>query len=131
MITDELKFPIVLYDSECSLCTRFRQGIEMIDKNINFHFLSIHSPKAKELSLHFKLDSIHEKMHLIDENFNIHIGSDAITFMTSKLPAVSKFTWLLQTDIGKKTSDFFYDKVNQIRHSMIEKDCHHCSKKKL
>lgn len=123
------KLPLIIYDSECTLCTRFKQGLQRLDLNKNLSFISIHSPEIRNFNIYIDINEIHETIHLIDEDKNILKGPEVIPYLAKSLPAVNKLAWLLETNIGKKASDFFYEKVNQLRKSQLE-ECNHCNKKK-
>ena len=106
--------PVVLYDSECPLCLRFKQGLEFLDKNLCFisareDFIYTEFP---ELSRQACL----EKVHLITEEKKILSGPEVVDYLAQKLPGVSKLGWLLDTDQGKKVKEFFYFLVEVLLH---------------
>ena len=119
-------FPIILYDSECPLCVRFKQGLEFLDKNICFV-----SAREEEVYSEFpelKKEICLEKVHLITEERKILAGPEVVDYLAHKLPGISKFAWLLDNDQGKKVKDFFYQKVEELRELSQKKDssCNQC-----
>jgi glyoxylase-like metal-dependent hydrolase (beta-lactamase superfamily II) len=62
---------------------------------------------------------------LIDENGKVHKGPEVIQYLAHFFPTISKLAWMLETDVGKKALDFFYQKVNDIRNSQIN-SCEKC-----
>jgi predicted DCC family thiol-disulfide oxidoreductase YuxK len=121
--------PVVLYDSECPLCLRFKQGLEFLDKNLCFisareDFIYTEFP---ELSRQACL----EKVHLITEERKILVGPEVVDYLAQKLPGVSKLGWLLDTDQGKKVKEFFYQKVEELREltNKNHSDCNECPRK--
>jgi len=121
--------PVVLYDSECPLCLRFKQGLEFLDKNLCFisareDFIYTEFP---ELSRQACL----EKVHLITEEKKILSGPEVVDYLAQKLPGVSKLGWLLDTDQGKKVKEFFYQKVEELREltNKSHSDCNECPRK--
>lgn len=121
--------PVVLYDSECPLCLRFKQGLEFLDKNLCFisareDFIYTEFP---ELSRQACL----EKVHLITEEKKILSGPEVVDYLAQKLPGVSKLGWLLDTDQGKKVKEFFYQKVEELREltNKNHSDCNECPRK--
>jgi predicted DCC family thiol-disulfide oxidoreductase YuxK len=121
--------PVVLYDSECPLCLRFKQGLEFLDKNLCFisareDFIYTEFP---ELSRQACL----EKVHLITEEKKILSGPEVVDYLAQKLPGVNKLGWLLDTDQGKKVKEYFYQKVEELREltNKNHSDCNECPRK--
>jgi predicted DCC family thiol-disulfide oxidoreductase YuxK len=121
--------PVVLYDSECPLCLRFKKGLEFLDKNLCFisareDFIYTEFP---ELSRQACL----EKVHLITEEKKILSGPEVVDYLAQKLPGVNKLGWLLDTDQGKKVKEYFYQKVEELREltNKNHSDCNECPRK--
>lgn len=118
--------PLVLYDSECPLCLRFKQGLEYLDKNLCFisardEAIYAYFPElTRELCL--------EKVHLITEDRKILAGPEVVDYLAHHLPGISKLAWLLDNDQGKKVKDYFYQKVEELRELSQKKknDCNQC-----
>jgi predicted DCC family thiol-disulfide oxidoreductase YuxK len=117
--------PIILYDPECPLCLRFKQGIEFLDKSLTFV-----SARDDQIYLIFpELDkkTCLEKVHLITSERLILAGPEVVDYLVKTLPGVSKFAWLLENEQGRKVKDFFYHKVEELRELSTKKDdCHQC-----
>ena len=121
--------PIVLYDNECPLCLRFKQGLEYLDKNLNFI-------SARDEAIYTEFPELSrqeclEKVHLITEEKKILSGPEVVDYLAARLPGVSKFAWLLDNDQGKKVKDYFYQKVEELRELSTKKsqDCDQCPRK--
>jgi predicted DCC family thiol-disulfide oxidoreductase YuxK len=117
--------PIILYDPECPLCLRFKQGIEFLDKSLTFV-----SARDDQIYLIFpELDkkTCLEKVHLITSERLVLAGPEVVDYLVKTLPGVSKFAWLLENEQGRKVKDFFYHKVEELRELSTKKDdCHQC-----
>lgn len=117
--------PIILYDPECPLCLRFKQGLEFLDKSLTFV-----SARDDQIYLFFpELDkkTCLEKVHLITSERLILAGPEVVDYLVKTLPGVSKFAWLLENEQGRKVKDFFYHKVEELRELSTKKDdCHQC-----
>ena len=117
--------PIILYDPECPLCLRFKQGLEFLDKSLTFV-----SARDDQIYLFFpELDkkACLEKVHLITSERLILAGPEVVDYLVKTLPGVSKFAWLLENEQGRKVKDFFYHKVEELRELSTKKDdCHQC-----
>jgi predicted DCC family thiol-disulfide oxidoreductase YuxK len=117
--------PIILYDPECPLCLRFKQGLEFLDKSLTFV-----SARDDQIYLFFpELDkkTCLEKVHLITSERLILAGPEVVDYLVKTLPGVSKFAWLLENEQGRKVKDFFYHKVEELRELSTKKEeCHQC-----
>ncbi|MBA2403400.1 MAG: DUF393 domain-containing protein [Bdellovibrionales bacterium] len=121
--------PVVLYDPECPLCLRFKQGLEYLDKNLSFV-----SARDEDIYLDFpelSRQECLEKVHLITTEKSILSGPQVVDYLVSTLPGVSKLAWLLDNDQGKKVKEFFYQKVEELRElsQKKEKECDQCPRK--
>jgi predicted DCC family thiol-disulfide oxidoreductase YuxK len=121
--------PLVLYDSECPLCLRFKQGLEFLDKNLCFI-------SAREDLIYTEFPELSrqaclEKVHLITEERKILVGPEVVDYLAQKLPGVSKLGWLLDSDQGKKVKEYFYQKVEELREltNKNNSDCNECPRK--
>lgn len=124
----EKKLPLLIYDSDCILCTRFKQTIERLDVNKLIHYASIHDEWIYDDYKTLNKEDCQKVVHFIDEAGVITKGSEVIISLMKHYPMVSSLTWMLETDVGKKALDFFYQKVNDIRNSMVEEKCNKCDK---
>ncbi len=116
--------PVLIYDGECTLCTRFKQTVERFDVDHKLTYVSIHQDEIyTELPL--TKEECHKVIHLVDENNQVYKGPDVIRYLAHLFPMVNNLAWMLETDVGKKALDFFYQKVNDIRNSQIN-SCNKC-----
>jgi predicted DCC family thiol-disulfide oxidoreductase YuxK len=119
-------FPLVLYDSECPLCLRFKQGLEFLDKSLCFI-----SAREEDIYLDFpqlKQELCLQKIHLITPERQILVGPEVVDYLSHTLPGISKFAWLLDNDQGQKVKEFFYQKVEELRELTQKKNssCDQC-----
>lgn len=121
--------PLVLFDPECPLCLRFKQGLEYLDKNLNFVSAREHEIYSQfpELSRQECL----EKVHMITEENKILKGIEVVDYLAVKLPGISKFAWLLESDQGQKVKEYFYQKVEELREitRKSHEECDQCPRK--
>ena len=72
-----------------------------------------------------------ENRSIEDENENIIKGSEVIKYLVHKIPAVEKFSWLIEKESSQKAMDVFYDKVNEVRKKIKKsKGCTDCGKRR-
>ncbi len=121
--------PLVLYDPECPLCLRFKQGLEHLDKNLNF--VSVRDDEVFQEFPELNRQTCLEKVHLITGSREIKSGPEVVDHLLHTLPGVSKLAWLLDNDQGKKVKDFFYQKVEELRELTKKQDegCDQCPRK--
>jgi predicted DCC family thiol-disulfide oxidoreductase YuxK len=120
------QLPIVLFDPECPLCLRFKQGLQFLDKNLTFI-------SARDEEVYSKFPELNRqeclaKVHMITADKGIISGPEVVNYLVETLPGVSKLAWLLDNDQGKKVKDFFYQKVEELRELSTKKDqgCNQC-----
>lgn len=121
--------PIILFDPECPLCLRFKQGLEFLDKTLNFI-------SARDNEIYTKFPELNrqeclEKIHMITSDHRIISGPEVVDELIKTLPGVSKFAWLVENEQGRKVKDFFYKKVEELRELALKKqeDCNECPRK--
>lgn len=121
--------PLVLFDPECPLCLRFKQGLEFLDKNLTFV-----SAREDEVYTEFPeltRQACLEKVHLVTHERKVLVGPEVVDFLAHRLPGVSKLAWLLDNEQGRKVKDFFYQKVEELRELSQKsgEDCNQCPRR--
>lgn len=121
--------PLVLFDPECPLCLRFKQGLAFLDKNLTF-------VSAREDDVYAAFPELNrqdclETVHMITADKKILKGPEVVDYLVETLPGVSKLAWLLDNEQGKRVKNFFYEKVEELRELSNKKDsdCNQCPRK--
>jgi len=121
--------PLILFDPECPLCLRFKQGLSYLDPSLNF-------VSARETEIYEKFPQLNqqeclERVHLITKSGEVFKGPEVVDYLLQTLPGVSKFAWLLENEQGEKVKKFFYDKAEELRELSLKKreDCNQCPKR--
>jgi predicted DCC family thiol-disulfide oxidoreductase YuxK len=120
-----IKYPLVLFDSECTLCTRFSQALDRLDGENILNQVSLHEAWLYEEFSSLNKDECKENLHVLLSHEKALVGARAIEFLITKLPGVKSIAWLIESKNGKKALDFFYSHVNKIRHN--KKICPKCN----
>lgn len=120
--------PIILYDSECTLCNRFKQAIERIPGIESYRLVSAHDDQVYKRYPFLQKEKCLQILHVIDKNEEIFTGGDAINHLITHFPGIKKFSWLAESGMGKKAIDFFYEVANKYREYRYE-ECSGCKKK--
>jgi predicted DCC family thiol-disulfide oxidoreductase YuxK len=118
--------PLILFDPECPLCLRFKQGLEFLDKNLNF-------VSAREEAVYLAFPELQRQeclatVHMITAGKEILRGPEVVEYLVKVLPGVSKLAWLLDSEQGRKVSEYFYQKVEELREIVKKKEegCGEC-----
>lgn len=121
--------PLVLFDPECPLCLRFKQGLSFLDKNLTF--VSAREDEIYALFPELNRQDCLETVHMITADKKILKGPAVVDYLVETLPGVSKLAWLLDNEQGKKVKNFFYEKVEELRELSNKKDsdCNQCPRK--
>lgn len=123
------QFGVLIYDSECGLCVRFKKAVDLIDLKKQVSFMSIHDPEVYLKYPQLDKEACDEQVHLIKDTGEIIVGADVIEYLIQKLPGVQKFAWLLDSDSAKKASKVFYKKISEMR-MMQKRNCYTCGSNK-
>lgn len=119
------QLPLILYDPECPLCLRFKQGLHYLDKNLTF--VSAREDEVYQSFPELNRQACLEKVHMLTREGTILSGPEVVDHLVATLPGVSKLAWLLDNDQGKKVKDYFYQKVEELRELSVKKsDCKQC-----
>jgi predicted DCC family thiol-disulfide oxidoreductase YuxK len=118
----------LLYDSECSLCNRFKKALEFLDTKNKILYRSIHDSSVYVDFPELTFEECEDVIHLVDTDNYIHRGADVVGFLIDMYPGVHKFSWLLDSDSAKKAMGAFYDRLNDMR-IMKKKKCYTCGSK--
>ncbi|MBL7665117.1 MAG: DUF393 domain-containing protein [Bacteriovoracaceae bacterium] len=124
----DYQLPFILYDSECQLCVRFKQGLEMLDKNHQLHFYPLQDAKVFTQFPFLDPQKVEQKVHLVTTEQKVLEGGEVVEYLLKMIPGVEKFSWLLDNNVSKKTMGFFYDTVDFLRKNTHS--CNSCSKDK-
>ncbi|HXH73825.1 MAG TPA: DCC1-like thiol-disulfide oxidoreductase family protein [Bacteriovoracaceae bacterium] len=124
------QLPLILFDPECPLCLRFKQGLEFLDKNLMF--VSAREDDVYAAFPELKRQTCLEQVHMITADETLLQGSEVVDELMKTLPGISKFAWLLDNDQGRKAKDYFYQKVEELRDLSKKKNegsCNQCPRK--
>lgn len=121
---DKVKTPFLLYDADCILCTRFKQALERLDVENRLHYVPVGTAEVYEQFPNIDPGLSKQVLHYVDEQGQVHMGGDIAAALAHQFPGINKLAWLLETEVGRKVSNFFYEKVNELRKSsLITRGC--------
>ena len=99
--------PLIIYDEDCPLCLRFKQAIQSIDLSKPINFVSLNTDSLYLDFPELNKNDCTNKVHMILEDRTILVGPQVVEHLLLLNPIVSKFSWLIESDSGKKALDLF------------------------
>ena len=129
LIENPPTLPLLIFDDECPLCVRFTQSIKLTGREHAPAFISLHHPQLSSLYPTLDLEECAQTIHFIDARGVLHKGPEAVSELVKLIPAVHKFAWLIDSAMGQKAVDFFYNSANRMRESLLNR-CGACKKNK-
>ena len=109
--------PILIYDQECTMCNRFKQALENLPGSRDINFIPLQNEDIfKKYSI---LDPLKcaDSVHLLVEENKVLVGPEVIEHLVKIIPGISKLSWLLDKEAGKKAVGLFYKSINEYRKS--------------
>lgn len=121
------KLPLILFDDQCPLCVRFTQSLKLAGREKAPDFLSIHHPALTSIFPTIDVNALQESIHYLDARSVVYTGTEAVSEIIKLVPAAEKFAWLIDSAMGQKAMDFFYNTANRMRDSLLNR-CGACKK---
>jgi predicted DCC family thiol-disulfide oxidoreductase YuxK len=127
----EFKLPLLVYDDQCPMCVRFKQGLERWEALSHITYIPLSDSGVFEIYPQINQEECKAKVHYIKEDGSVVAGGEVITEIIKIYPAASKLSWLLDSEVGKATADFFYDHLDKVRQKLkeLDTDCSDCRSK--
>jgi len=88
---------IILYDSDCPLCTFQMRMVTWLDWFNRVRLLPISEPEASGIAPHLTQEELREAIHCVTPEDKIHRGARCIRFLGMRMPLlipVALFLWL-------------------------------------
>ncbi len=71
-------------------------------------------------------EDCHKDVHLITQEGKILRGEEVAKYLIEHFPVVSKFAWLLDSEVGQKALKKMYDIAGKYRKHYAGKHCSNC-----
>ena len=117
--------PIILFDSDCDVCTKIKHMIERIDTTSRIKFISIHDHEVYKKFKDINYWDCRKTIHIIDESNTIHTGEEAVIYLISFLKITKPASFIAKTWAGKVFIRQFYTLLNNYRLNNL-KACQSC-----
>lgn len=127
MNLENIKRPLIIYDSQCTLCVRFKQGLIHFSTLTQDNFIPLQEEIVYETFGHLGLtkEKCQKEVHLIDDQNIVYMGPQVVEFLIPIIPAVSKLAWLIDQDKTSKVCEVFYNSINILKKN-ISTGCRTC-----
>lgn len=96
-VPDSASHHLVLFDSDCPLCTFQMKALTWLDWLDKVRFIPIASERASVVAPHLTREDLMEAIHCVTPEGTIHRGARAIRFLGLRMPLlvpVALFLWL-------------------------------------
>lgn len=117
----------VYYDSQCTLCLRYHQAVELIASG-KIEWLDINDPMTV-YPPGSTLEDLLSELHVLREDGTLVRGGDAIKEIITVIPGAGRFSWLIESDSAKRTLNSFYETSERLRQRLL-KSCSSCHNKR-
>jgi len=78
---------VVIYDGDCNFCKAAVNQLRRLDRfGPRLSYLSLHDPRVAERYPNLSYDQLMDQMYVIDQAAKQHGGSDAVRYLTRRLP---------------------------------------------
>jgi len=126
-----IKTPCLLFDEECPLCKRFAQSLERIEFKNKINFYSIYDERIYEELEFLDKKEVFEEVHLIlsKDKGSVLKGHQVVQFLAAENSQVKRFAWLIESNMGQKASEAFYNGINKCRKALHAR-CPKCKNKR-
>lgn len=112
----------IYYDSQCPLCCRYRQALNLLAKD-QLEWIDIYTqPEANQAEL---LSVIHIKL----SDGSILRGPEAMETIIKAIPGAERFSWLIDSNSAQKALNIFHETSDRLRRRLM-KSCSSCHNKR-
>ena len=107
---------IVLYDSDCSLCTFQSRLITWLDWFNTVSLLPIADPRAQEAAPRLTRTDLHEAIHCVAKDGKIFRGARCLRFIGMRMPLAFLFSLLMWIPGVIYIAEIFYRWISRNRY---------------
>ncbi len=109
---------VLIYDSDCGICVKFRRLVDFLDPREKLEFSSLLDADAGGLLSSIPIALRHKSFHFRLRDGKILSGAEAVPELMRQLPGgvlLSKFA--KRTTIGMKSVRFLYGNISRLHRS--------------
>jgi predicted DCC family thiol-disulfide oxidoreductase YuxK len=107
---------LLAYDTDCGPCTKFKQGVDFLDKYNKIDFLSLNDADSNGMLESVPKDLRFQSFHLIFPDGRVLSGADALLDLIGILPAGIYMTKLIRKiPYHERLIGYIYKRIAQLR----------------
>lgn len=115
---------VVLYDGKCRFCLGQVRNLQRLDwPGTHLSFLSLHDPRVADRYPDLTHQQLMEQMYVIDQAGGRHVGSEAIRYLSRRLPLLWPLAPLLHLPGTAALWRWGYRQVAKRRYRLAGKTC--------
>lgn len=115
---------VVIFDGHCNFCRAGVNRLRSLDlRGDRLAFLSLHDERVQERYSDLSHDALMDQMYVIDGQGNRHGGSDAVRYLTRRLPLLWLAMPILHLPGTAGLWRWLYAQVAKRRYKLAGKSC--------
>jgi predicted DCC family thiol-disulfide oxidoreductase YuxK len=115
---------VVIYDGECRFCQRQVRNLRRLDRfGERLSFLSLHDPRVAQRYPDLTHDELMTQMYVVDIDGNRHGGSDAVRYLTRRLPLLWPAMPILHLPGTARLWRWGYNQIAKRRYLISGQSC--------
>jgi len=111
----------LVYDSDCGVCTNFKETVEALDRRGNFEFVSLREPRSDTLLAPMPKEARMSSFHVVYADGRIVSADEAVPHVVRLLPGGAVTYWLLKVPGMKPLIRVSYNWVRRNRWRLSRK----------
>ena len=126
-LPDPDKFPdadVVIFDGQCNFCKSQIRTLQRLNCCGNrLAYISLHDPRVAQNYPDLTHEMMMEQMYLVDQAGNRHGGSEAVRYLTRRLPTLWLAAPALHLPGTARLWRWLYQQVAKRRYKLAGKSC--------
>ncbi|QDS94973.1 hypothetical protein FF011L_37570 [Roseimaritima multifibrata] len=114
---------VVIFDGQCRFCRAQVERLQRFDRGGRLSFISLHDPRVAERYPDLTHERMMEEMVIVDTSGNRHGGSNAVRYLTRRLPLLWWAAPILHMPGTARLWRWAYQQVAKRRYKLAGKDC--------
>ena len=115
----------IFYDANCSICTKIKVSLELLDLERALIFRPIQDQEQLNLVPNLNSWNCRKTIHAVDLEGNIYKEEEAISLIFDNLKVIKNADNLYKAPLGKSILRVLYKYLNEYRLKQIS-DCDDC-----
>lgn len=114
---------VVIFDGQCNFCRAQVERLNWLDRVNRLAFLSLHDPRVAERYSDLSYDQMMAQMYVVGEDGRRHGGSDAVRYLSRKLPILWPAMPILHLPGTAGLWRWLYNQIARRRYQLAGRTC--------